>query len=941
MKKRQKRGGGAFLLTAFALRHWRRAARCLLMATLLLTSLPSQAGQLVLEQSLTAPDGLTRWYHYYKPEGLAANAPVIILLHGATLSYNKVIDQTRGNAQQAGFGNLDTTQWVDIADEAGALLIIPNGVSPTGDDKTTNDTKGETQSWNDCRNADEASAIETGADDVGFIARLMDWSRASFNTDPNRVYVTGHSNGGTMSYRVAAELGDRVAAVAAFIANLPVDPSKECAKPAHPISVFMLNSTTDPVMNYAGGCDTTTGARGCTLSAQATRDFWIAHNRTASARPAVHYPNLDQRDGAQQGGSTVSSIIHSGGNEHTEVAVYVVEGGGHNGPHIRYKLAAASEATTGLQNHDVDGVRQAWDFIKTKTLRSGVDAPPPAPLPRACKAASASAGPVIDETTTRPAIFPWQGEFHQDDSICFLARQSGAELRAYLFAPANLAQRPDASLPVVVIGPGSGSSQALYHIWSARELAGHGYIVLAVDPQGAGRSEANGEPESCGPEGCPGVPFQQADNYSDGLLSGLDFMFSDEHPWLRKAGRNRAGVAGHSLLARAASFVGGIDLRVQAVVAWDNMSSTVDGDAGVSSGGGGCGALIGGEPPGEPRPVTLRVPTLGEASDRVPGCDPTNTDPEIKKTGYERWRAAGIPAMEVVIRDAVHGDWAQSRQSIPQQLESFQYYTRAWFDLYLKNDAAARDKLLAAQVPLSTVTLARADLLSAGFRSAVFMPDARIDCADLGGKPCIPTPLPLPPVISDVANQTVDEDATTADLVFTIGDADTALSALTLEAVSSNPSLVPHGNIVLAGSGANRSVTIRPLPNQFGLSSITLTVSDGSNVVADMFVLTVNPVNDAPVISGIADQLIRQDSATAALAFTLDDVETATDALTITAVGLSGGPFTLRASGDGLLQLRLNGSSLRRATGACVQNFSGLSLQLQLSTTACEIQLEH
>ncbi|MES2682165.1 MAG: Ig-like domain-containing protein [Pseudomonadota bacterium] len=875
------------LLSAAVLRR-----RGVVLALMMLTGLSAQAGQLVLTQSLIAPDGLTRWYHYYQPDNLAANAPVIILLHGGTLSYNKVIDQTRSNAQQQGFGRLDTTQWVDVADAAGALLIIPNGVSPTGDDRSSNDTAGETQSWNDCRNADEASAIATGADDVGFIAQLMDWSRVRFDTDPNRVYVTGHSNGGTMSYRVAAELGHRVAGIAAFIANLPVDPGQECAAPTHPISVFMLHGSADMTMRAEGGCDNTTGPRGCTRSAGATRDFWLAHNKTTGQQARIDYPNRDDRDGAQQGGSTVSSVLHTGGSEGSEgseVASYVVHGGGHTGPNTKYRLTAASESTGGLQNHDIDAVWQAWEFLKNKTLNGTLPATSPAPRALACKGANASLGPVIDATTTRPATFSWQGAFVQDDGICYLSRQSNAELRGYLFAPADWQLRPDGSLPVVVIGTGSGSAQAIYYIWSARELAAKGYIVLAEDPQGAGRSEANGDPARCTSTGCPGIPFQRADNFVDGFLSSLDFMFGGQHPWLAKADLSRVGLAGHSLSARAASFVGGADLRVDAVVAFDNMSSTLQGDAGVSSGGGNCGAAIGGEPPAEPILVNIRVPTMGEAADRPPGCDATNTNPEIKKTGYEKWRAAGVPSMQLVFADAVHDDWAQTRQSVSQQLESFQYYTRGWFDLYLKGDESARARLLDREVKLSLTTVPVSALYSTGFRSAVFMPEARIDCGDIRLVPCEPAPPPnLPPAISSLPDQIVDEDGSLL-MNFSVSDGESPADALSVSVASGNTALLPAGHIILGGRGASRSIRMSPAENQFGSSTVTLTVSDGSTSVSGRFLVSVRAVDDAPTMSAVADQRIEEDSAARSFDFSIADVDTDTGALTLAASSSNSG----------------------------------------------------
>ena len=138
------------------------------------------------------------------------------------------------------------------------------------------------------------------------------------------------------------------------------------------------------------------------------------------------------------------------------------------------------------------------------------------------------------------------------------------------------------------------------------------------------------------------------------------------------------------------------------------------------------------------------------------------------------------------------------------------------------------------------------------------------------------------PTISTIANQSTPEDSAIGPLAFTIGDVETAASALTLTRASSNTTLVPTANIVLGGSGANRNVTITPAPNQTGTSTITITVSDGAASTPRSFVLTVSAVNDAPTISAISNQSTPEDSAIGPLAFTVGDVETAPASLTIT-----------------------------------------------------------
>lgn len=140
------------------------------------------------------------------------------------------------------------------------------------------------------------------------------------------------------------------------------------------------------------------------------------------------------------------------------------------------------------------------------------------------------------------------------------------------------------------------------------------------------------------------------------------------------------------------------------------------------------------------------------------------------------------------------------------------------------------------------------------------------------------------PTITDIANQSTNEDTATGALAFTIGDIETAAGSLTVSATSSNTTLVPNGNLVFGGSGASRTLTATPAANQSGSATITVTVTDASSGTAtDTFTLTVNAINDLPTISDIANQSVSMNTATAALAFTIGDVETTAASLTVTA----------------------------------------------------------
>ncbi len=108
------------------------------------------------------------------------------------------------------------------------------------------------------------------------------------------------------------------------------------------------------------------------------------------------------------------------------------------------------------------------------------------------------------------------------------------------------------------------------------------------------------------------------------------------------------------------------------------------------------------------------------------------------------------------------------------------------------------------------------------------------------------------PSIEDVANQTINEDASLG-FSFNVGDASLVFDSVT--ATSSNTTLVPNlaANINVSGSGSSRTLTINPVANQFGSTTITLTVTDTINgtplSMSDTVLLTVVPLADTPTIT--------------------------------------------------------------------------------------------
>ena len=111
-----------------------------------------------------------------------------------------------------------------------------------------------------------------------------------------------------------------------------------------------------------------------------------------------------------------------------------------------------------------------------------------------------------------------------------------------------------------------------------------------------------------------------------------------------------------------------------------------------------------------------------------------------------------------------------------------------------------------------------------------------------------------PPTITDITNQSTNEDTATSAIAFTVGDAETAVGSLTVSGTSSNTTLVPNANVVFSGVGPNRTVTVTPAANLSGTSTITVTVNDGTANTSDTFLLTVNAVNDLPSFVKGSDQ---------------------------------------------------------------------------------------
>jgi hypothetical protein len=99
------------------------------------------------------------------------------------------------------------------------------------------------------------------------------------------------------------------------------------------------------------------------------------------------------------------------------------------------------------------------------------------------------------------------------------------------------------------------------------------------------------------------------------------------------------------------------------------------------------------------------------------------------------------------------------------------------------------------------------------------------------------------PMIGAIANQSVNQDTAIGPLSVTVGDGSLSPSLLRVTASSSNAELIPPGQIMVTGNGAERTLRIMPAADATGSAQITLNVQDDAGRAASRsFQLAVNAV---------------------------------------------------------------------------------------------------
>ncbi|MGD8784486.1 MAG: PHB depolymerase family esterase [Thioalkalispiraceae bacterium] len=289
---------------------------------------------------LLTVDDIERSYDLYVPETAAQKRPLVLLYHGHFGSSDVM---TGANGKRAPY-----KIWLELAERDNFLVAIPNG------EKGSDDKRG----WNDCR-ADAQTNPTT--DDVKFTAKLIEAIDIQYPIDHNHIYATGTSNGGNMVIRLAMEVPEIFAAVAAVVASNPRH--NKCMQKYHPISILFMNGTSDPFLPYHGGqVGKDKHKRGTALSTPASVEYWIKVNATENKPEVYISEDINKHDD-----SSIVRYTYKKGKANTAVVLYEVRNGGHTEPSLKEQYRRIYKWIVGNQNQDIEMANEVWNFFKTKS----------------------------------------------------------------------------------------------------------------------------------------------------------------------------------------------------------------------------------------------------------------------------------------------------------------------------------------------------------------------------------------------------------------------------------------------------------------------------------------------------------------------------------------------------------------------------------------------
>ncbi|MEI8379534.1 MAG: PHB depolymerase family esterase [Planctomycetota bacterium] len=262
--------------------------------------------------------------HVPKDYDLKKPAPVVLALHGAAMDGSMMV----------WFSGLNKK-----SDESGFVVVYPSG-SGVGPFRT----------WN--AGGFSGKMAEGKADDVAFIGTLLDELGTVVKVDKKRVYACGMSNGGMMCYRLAAELSDRIAAIAPVAGTIAIEESK----PQRPVPVIHFHGSKDNIVPF----EMTKGKSPSFMKLKGVEDSiqtWVKLNGCEEK------PKSDtiSKDGDE---IKVTRRCYGNGNDGSEVVLVVIEEGGHTWPGEQPPVGFIGKSAKNISANDL-----MWEFFQKHKLK--------------------------------------------------------------------------------------------------------------------------------------------------------------------------------------------------------------------------------------------------------------------------------------------------------------------------------------------------------------------------------------------------------------------------------------------------------------------------------------------------------------------------------------------------------------------------------------------
>jgi polyhydroxybutyrate depolymerase len=191
-------------------------------------------------------------------------------------------------------------------------------------------------------------ADNKGINDVKFIDQLISYMIEKYHGDPARIYVTGISNGGFMTTRLACEIPNRIAAIAVVAATLDVDEGYDLKSP---MPVIYMHGTNDPIISYNGG--KLFGRK--MYSHREVVERWVTKNECYSEPIETDIPD------SKENVTPIFKQEYLNKTTGIKVVSYTIENGGHTWPGGRQYFP---EFIIGKTARNLNACQTIWDFFK-------------------------------------------------------------------------------------------------------------------------------------------------------------------------------------------------------------------------------------------------------------------------------------------------------------------------------------------------------------------------------------------------------------------------------------------------------------------------------------------------------------------------------------------------------------------------------------------------